>query len=296
MRLTTAQLEALVAVAEAGSISRAAERLGVAQPTVSATLARLEQQSRVPLLTRSSAGTRLTAEGETVCALARAALAAIDDVGAAMAGRDAGAAPVRVAASYTIAEQLLPIWLAGCPVRTLVDVCNSESVQDRLLAGTAEIGFIEGPSVRPGLDGVAVGHDELVLVVAPEHPWARRSEAVTHNELIIPTRVGTLVLREAGSGAREVLVRALAERGTVLPGDARVLGSNAALLTAVRHSGSHAVLARAAAQSSLDAGEVVQVPVALDLRRRLRLVTRRVGRLRPEAQAVITVVAPGVAR
>lgn len=295
MRPTTAQLEALIAVAEAGSISAAAQRLSLTQPTVSATLARLEAVAGTALLERAPGGTRLTPAGQEVVTRARPALDALDEVGRVVDTLRGAPSPVRVAASYTIAEQLLPVWLAGCPVPTQVEVCNSERVQRRVRSGEVEIGFIEGASVADSLEEQAVAHDELVLVVAPEHPWARRSEAVTHTELIGPTRVGSLVLREEGSGAREVLARALAERGTTLPGDARVLGSNAAVLTAVRHSGSHAVLARAAAQSTLDTGEVVQVPVALDLRRRLRLVTRRSGRLRPEAQAVIAVVAPGVA-
>lgn len=288
MRPTTAQLEALVAVAESGSISRAASALGLAQPTVSATLRRLERQSGAPLLERTASGTRLTAEGDDVVRLARAALAAIDDVGTALAGRARETRPVAVAASYTVAEQLLPVWLRDCPVPTRVEVCNSREVQASLEAGRVEIGFVEGVAVDDVLRTRVLARDELVLVVAPSHPWAGRSAPVSPRELVEgPDGAGGLVLREQGSGAREVLELTLAERGCGLPAVLQVRGSTSAVLTSVRFAGEHGVVPVEAVAGALARGELVRVPLDLVLRRELRLVLHRRAAERPGVAAVV---------
>lgn len=340
-RPTTAQLEALAAVAQCGSISAAARALGLAQPTVSTTLARLERLAGTRLLVRSHAGVRLTASGQEVLESAQVALAALDEVAATLARLQSAGAdtnvgatqPVRIAASYTIAEHLLPVWLATCPVSTAIEVRNSEEVQREVLAGDVELGFVEGPDVAEGLTARTLGTDELVLVVCPEHPWAGRATPVTAGELIgstgadsaagagagagtsagagggptsiVPAHAGSrhtdrqggrpagrfLVVREPGSGARAVLDKALAEAGYSLPADVAVMGSNAALLTAVAHAGAHAVLAEEAAASAIASGAAVRVPTTLDLRRRLRLVRPASAHLAPAAAAVVTLLA-----
>lgn len=207
-RPTTAQLEALAAVAQCGSISAAARALGLAQPTVSTTLARLERLAGTRLLVRSHAGVRLTASGQEVLESAQVALAALDEVAATLArlqsaGADTNVAatrPVRIAASYTIAEHLLPVWLATCPVPTAIEVRNSEEVQREVLAGDVELGFVEGPDVAEGLTARTLGTDELVLVVCPEHPWAGRATPVTAGELIGSTGAGSAAGAGAGAG------------------------------------------------------------------------------------------------
>lgn len=363
-RPTTAQLEALAAVAQCGSISAAARALGLAQPTVSTTLARLERLAATRLLVRSHAGVRLTASGQEVLESAQVALAALDEVAATLARLQSAGAdtnvgatrPVRIAASYTIAEHLLPVWLATCPVPTAIEVRNSEEVQREVLAGDVELGFVEGPDVAEGLTARTLGTDELVLVVCPEHPWAGRATPVTAGELIGSTGAGSaagagtsagagggptsivpahagprhtdrqggpghtdrqagsrrtdrqggprrtdrqggrpagrfLVVREPGSGARAVLDKALAEAGYSLPADVAVMGSNAALLTAVAHAGAHAVLAEEAAASAIASGAAVRVPTTLDLRRRLRLVRPASAHLAPAAAQMVTLLA-----
>lgn len=276
-----------MAVARAGSISEASRQLGLAQPTVSATLNRLERTAGVPLLRRDAAGTRLTQDGETIHALAIDALAHLDTVGAALSSLRGSPEPVRIAASYTIAEQLLPIWLAGCPVGTLVEVCNSTEVQERVLGNRAECGFVEGARVDTALSSWSLGRDELVLVVGARHPWARRTSPVDAEELVRPTSAGTLVVREAGSGAREVLEAELLAHGVVLPQDTRVLGSTSAELTAVRHLGAHALVAQEAAEELMRLGKIMRVPVRLDLKRDLMLV---LPRNRTSRASVLTVV------
>lgn len=276
-----AALELLVALDQHGSISAAARAAGVSQPTASAGLHRLERRLGLELLVRGPRGSEPTAVGRRVAEAARDVLAAVDRFeSAAGALREEPAESLRVAASLTIAEYLAPRWLAafaraereagGVPPDVELVVRNSREVMQLVLEGAAELGFVESPTVRPGLRSRTVARDELVVVVAPGHPWARR-RSVGPAELV----AGGLVLREAGSGTRDVLEEALGQAGARLPDHVTALGSTVAVKTAVRHGGGVTVLSALSVADDVAAGHLVTVPIAqLDLSRRLRVVWR----------------------
>lgn len=276
-RTRLALLGMLVAADEHGSISAAARALGVSQPTASAGLRDLERRLGLDLLVRGPRGTRLTETGRVVAAWAREVVDSADRFEESVASLHAAArVRLRIAASMTIAEYLAPRWLAllarqhaagEAPDVELV-VRNSREVMDLVLAGGADLGFVEGPGVRRGLRHRTIAHDELVAVVAPGHPWAR------HRSVAVPTLLaGDLVVRESGSGTREVFEDALTRAGARLPEHLPALGSTAAVKAAVLQGGSVAVLSALAVADDLARGVLVRVPVVgLDLSRRLRVV------------------------
>ncbi|CAM5571023.1 hypothetical protein SALBM311S_03310 [Streptomyces alboniger] len=111
------------------------------------------------------------------------------DVGA-QALRDRRDSRLRVAASMTIAEYLLPGWLLALRAQrpdTAVSLLagNSTAVAERLLADEADLGFVEGLTVPTGLDSVVIAHDHLIVVTSPEHPWARRRRSLDASELAV---------------------------------------------------------------------------------------------------------------
>lgn len=173
-------MELLLAVARVGSLSGAARRLGITQPAASSRIRAMETRLGVALVDRSPRGSTLTAEGALVTDWARRVVEAAEafDAGAqALRGRRDSR--LRVAASMTIAEYLLPGWLIalrGQRPGTAVSLHagNSAVVADRVLAHEADLGFVEGLSVPEGLDSVVIAQDRLVVAVAPGHPWARR--------------------------------------------------------------------------------------------------------------------------
>lgn len=282
-RAALGSLEVFVAVADHGSLSAAARALGVAQPSASAALRRLERRTGVPLVTRSASGTALTAAGTRLLARARAVLHASDELEAAAAAERAQhAGRVVVAASMTIAEHLAPGWIAARgrdEAAVELVVANSRDVARAVLDGRADLGFVEGPDVDEALASRVVGTDELVVVVAPTHPWARRRRPVTATELATTP----LALREAGSGTRSTLERALAAAGAPAPHDADHLGSTVAVKTLVRAGRHAAVLSRHAVRDDLTHAQLVAVQVdGIDLRRELRMVWSR-GRQVPPA-------------
>src|SRR5699024_8891958 len=116
-----------------------------------------------------------------------------------------------------------------------------------------------------------IGHDHLVAVVAPIHPWAEdesiRSSGVDAEQLAATA----LLVREEGPGTREVLATALAPRPVAEP--AMVLHSNAAVRTAVAGGAGCALLSELVVAADLREGRLVRIPVrGVNLRRSLRAV------------------------
>ncbi|WP_402370895.1 LysR substrate-binding domain-containing protein [Isoptericola rhizosphaerae] len=275
-RTSLASLELLVALDTHGSISAAARALAIAQPTASAGLRRLERRLGLELVTRGSRGTALTPTGQAAAGWAREVVEASQRFETAAAGLRAGpTTALRVAASLTVAEYLVPRWLAQLAVQGSGEdvellVRNSHDVMELVLEGGAQLGFVESLGVRRGLRSRTVAHDELVAVVAPGDRWARR-RSVGAGELL----AGRLVLRETGSGTREILERALAAVGESLPAHLPTLGSTSALKAAVQHGGQVAVLSGLTVADDVAAGRLVALRVdGLDLTRRLRVVWR----------------------
>ncbi|MDU0291498.1 LysR substrate-binding domain-containing protein [Saccharothrix longispora] len=263
-------LRLLVLVGELGSLGRAAERLGVAQPSASKRLATLERALGLVLVDRGRRGSVLTPAGVVVGERARRVL---DEVAGLLEGaealRSAREAGLRVAASMTVAEHLAPGWIAELrrhrpELRVGLRVTNSETVVGLVRDGAVDVGFVEAPGALAGLSTRRVAVDRLALVVAPGHPWARRRRELTAAELAaVP-----LVVRERGSGTRDTLDRALPD---ACP-PALELGSTTAVRGAVVAGVAPAVLSVLAVGLDLADGRLVEVPVALDLRRVLRAV------------------------
>ncbi|MGP9021822.1 LysR family transcriptional regulator [Streptomyces sp. BR1] len=269
-------LELLLAVARHGSLGRAARDLGITQPAASSRIRAMERRLGVALVDRSPRGSKLTAEGVLVTDWARRVVEAAEafDAGAqALRGRRDSR--LRVAASMTIAEYLLPGWLIALRAErpgTAVSLHagNSALVAERLLAGEADLGFVEGLSVPSGLDGAVIGHDRLVVVAAPSHPWARRRTPLTAAELA----AAPLILREEGSGTRQVLDAALAAAGG--PASPLLeLASTTAVKAAVVSGAGPSVLSELALGEELASRRLARIPLeGVRLSRDLRAVWR----------------------
>ena len=277
-----AALEVLLGVARTGSLNSASRQAGVSQQAISARIRAMEAQTGVALVHRTPRGSSLTAEGAVIAEWAARVL----DVAA---GLDAGIAALRadrrsrlrVSASSTIAEQLLPAWLASFRAATqqpspapeiVLTAANTEAVITHITEGTADIGFTEGPRQPAGLRSRVIGHDRLAVVVAPGHPWARRRRGISAAELAATP----LASREGGSGTRDTLAAALV--AALGPGAAQApaalsLSTTAAVRGTVLAGAAPAVISELAVADDLASGRLVRVETPdLDLRRVLRAV------------------------
>ena len=274
---TTPELSALdlfVSVVHLGSLSKAAAAHRITQPSASSRIRSLERQLGLTLLERSPGGSTPTAAGSLVAGWAEGVLRSASELNAgvgALKGRRSGR--LRVAASFTIAEYLLPPWLEqflrNRPDDSVkLEVLNSSVVLDRLAARTADLGFIESPVATPFMNEQILAFDRLVTVVGRSHHWASL-EAVPLEALLTTS----LVVRELGSGTREALEQTLADRGHPPPPVALELGSTSAVRAAVIAGGPPTVISHRAVSADLEAGSLMEISVeSLRVERRLRAV------------------------
>jgi DNA-binding transcriptional LysR family regulator len=285
-----AALEMLLAVARTGSLNAAARQVGVTQQAVSARIKSAEAQAGVVLVARTPRGSTLTPEGVVVAEWAARLLAVAGELDAGLAAfRRDHRTKLRVSASLTIAEQLLPGWLVSLQVRArqrgeppaevVLTAANSETVAQQVRDGAADLGFVEGPTSPQGLRSRVIGHDELVVVVRPDHPWAQRRQPLSPGELAA-TR---LVSREEGSGTRDALAAALTAALTpargekpasrAVPPATLALSTTAAVRAAVLAGAGPAVLSELTVAEDLASHRLARVPVTgVNLRRSLRVI------------------------
>jgi len=270
-------LELFLDTLRLGSISSAAREHHLSQPSATERLRTLERKLGVNLLRRGPGGSGPTPEGEAVAEWAREVLGAVARLQEGVTAMHGPAArhPLRIMASLTIAEYVVPTWLhahriAGGPQVELA-VGNSVAVIRAIIDGGAQLGFIETPRRIVGLRTAIVGGDSLAVVVAPSHPWARRRGPVGP-DLLANT---PLLLRETGSGTRDAFEAALAATGRVPTEPLAVLASTTTLKAASASGEGPSVLSELAVAQEVAIGTLVTVPVTgLDLTRQFRAVWR----------------------
>jgi DNA-binding transcriptional LysR family regulator len=270
-------LDLLKSVAEQGSIRQAALAHHISQPAASMRLRSLERTLDLELLDRSRGRARLTAAGTAVLQWSTRVLEAMSEllIGTA-AARSEGQIHLRIVASMTVAEYLVPGWLnrfrATHPqIAASLEMGNSEHVVEVMRRGGADLGFVEGSQAPLELISREVQSDHLVVVVAPSHEWAQNKRSITTAELAATP----LVLRETGSGTRDVLEAALASVG-LKPVTMLELGSTTAIKAAVASGTAPGVLSRLATLSDVADGRLAMIPIqGLSLERSIRAVWAR---------------------
>jgi DNA-binding transcriptional LysR family regulator len=307
-------LRALREVGRQGSIAAAASVLGVSQQALSARMRTLERAMGVTLLARTPSGSHLTEQGRLVVGWAEDVLDAADRLAAGLRSIRSGVSHrLAIAASQTIAEHLVPHWLvelrgieqasmeqasieqagagqqsAGYPPTVVeLTVANSTGVLDLVRHGKAGLGFIETPHLPPDLVTEHVRDDELLVVTAPGHPWARRRRPLSFAQIAaVP-----LVMREAGSGTRDTLTDHLAAQDPPLrPKIAMELGTSAAVRSAISAGVGPGVLSRLAVRDDLVLGRLVAVELAgPPLTRQLTAVWKPGEPLAPEGRRLLAV-------
>lgn len=264
-------IQLLTAVDELGSLSSAAQHLGMSQQAVSMRMRALELQVGVILLQRTPRGTTLTEAGAIVLGWSAEVLAAAERLDAGIASiRSEALRQLDIAASRTVAEYLVPRWLlalrgrqeAAGQVATQIGltVVNSEAVIELVRTGSVPLGFIETPALPSDLRVQLIGFDELKVAVAPSHPWAARTTPLTGIELARTP----LVTREAGSGSRLSLEQLLSETGILRSEIAQprmTLSTNSAVRTAIVSGIAPGALSSLALADDISLGRLVEVPM-----------------------------------
>lgn len=289
------RLEAFQAVARHRSFTRAALELHLSQSAVSQQIAALELELGGPLFDRSQRRVRLTPAGAALLDRVDGILAGLAQARRAVAAaRGAVEGDLRVSASRTVGTYLLPGPLAELgrrhpALRLRVTISNSERVVAALVAGEADVAFVEDEVERAGLDVEPLLEDELLVVAPAGHRLARGGEIALADLAAEP-----LILREPGSGTRRVAEQHLRAAG-LAPEELRVaaeLSEIEAIKASVEAGLGLSILSRATLAKELALGSLVTRPVAgLAIRRKVAAVTVTGAIGLPAARELIALLA-----
>ena len=220
MAMDLRQLAALVAVAETGTFSAAADALHTVQSNVSTHVARLERELGATLVDRHAG--RLTEEGELVVARARAVQAELEALAADVASlHQEVSGTVRVGMIGTAGRWLVPALLTSLEerhprVNVTVLEGNTTSLVPQLVSGRVELAVINYPTTDPDLVVEPLFDEDLIVVAPLDHPLAEAAEVAVadlaqHELLLPPTGASIRVDLDRAATAAGVTLRAKAE-------------------------------------------------------------------------------------
>ncbi|ROR25206.1 DNA-binding transcriptional LysR family regulator [Comamonas sp. BIGb0124] len=292
LHITLRQMQIFAAVARAGSTPAAAQDIGLSQSATSAALNELESSLGLPLFDRVGRRLRLNGHGQEllprVLAVVDGARAieswALDDA--------AGAGGLRIGASTTIGNYLLPGVLATFrrslpPERQAqwnahVSIANTQAIASQVAGFELDLGLIEGPCHEPELTVMPWLTDELVIVAGAGSRWHRKAQDGGAGVLPLAELArATWLLREAGSGTRETIVQMLMPHVPQLHEGIQFANSEA-IKQAVSAGLGITCLSRWVVADALASGRLVELATPLPpLARPLSLVLHRAKSMTP---------------
>lgn len=245
------KLKVFCTVAETRSFSKTSEIIHLTQPAVSLQIQALEEKYETKLFDRSSSTVILTPAGEILYKYAKEILALY-----ASAEKAIGKQTVLVKGSLTIGagsnigNYILPSVItdfknAHPKIKIYLLVGNTKRVIELLNSGNIDIGLVEGDVARQRMTVKKLLTDELLVIVSPNHLWAKKKE-IPLSELVKEP----FIFREAGSGTRQIIEKFLARHGITIHDMkiSTVLGSTEAIKDAVENGLGVSIISRWAAR------------------------------------------------
>ncbi|HTR45563.1 MAG TPA: selenium metabolism-associated LysR family transcriptional regulator [Thermodesulfovibrionales bacterium] len=245
------KLKVFCTVAETKSFSKASEIIHLTQPAVSLQIQALEELYETKIFDRSSNTVVLTPAGEILYRYAKEILslyaAAAKDIGE-LTGLVKGS--ISVGASTTIGNHVLPSVIADFKkthpkIKVHLLVGNTKRIIELLNSGNVDVGLAEGDVTKQKLIVERLIQDELAVIVSSLHPWAKKKEVSIFDVAKEP-----FILREEGSGTRQIIEKYLSKHG-ISTHDMKVsmvLGSTQAIKEAVECGVGISIVSRWAAR------------------------------------------------
>lgn len=266
--------------------TKAAEAMHITQPAVSLAIRELEQYYGVTLFDRIGRRLRLTEAGQRFWEYASHISALFEDMEKGMRNWDSFGL-LRVGASITIGSQFLPSYVKafyncypGTEVRVLV--ASSDELEQRILTSELDFALIEGVAHHPSILSEEYMEDHLT-VICPANGYFQNGQVLTVEEF----KQQKFLLREPGSGTREVFDRAAESAGFSVQPIWEAM-STTALVNAVINGLGIAVLPHRMVTGPLERGLVTAIRVeGMDFRRRFHITYHKEKFLTTSAKAFI---------
>ncbi|MBB4956096.1 DNA-binding transcriptional LysR family regulator [Agrobacterium vitis] len=264
--MTLEQLSIFIAVAERQHITQAAQAVGLTPSAVSSAIRALETTHDVLLFDRVGRGIELTQAGRLFLDEARATVARANSAAlmlAELGGLKRGKLTVQASqtvASHWLPQQLMRFHALYPQIELALTIGNTTSVADAVIAGLAELGFVEADVASDRLARTIVAEDVMVIVASPGHPLVLPRDDVSTS--LLET---TWIMREHGSGTRAFFEDALQTLG-LSPQSLKIaltLPSNEAVLSALMEGHCAAALSQTAAAPLIESGRLQVAPIRL---------------------------------
>lgn len=257
------RLLTFLTVAKTKNYTKAAEILNITQPAASQHIKFLEDEYGVHLIKKTGRGFSLTEEGLILFRYAEEIEALYRTLDMKLRNRSGIIKRYNLGASMTIGGYVLPYILAeykkSCPnINIMLQVNNTEEILEKLINGKVDFALIEGPFNRNKFRFKKFKDDELVLAVSKENNFAKQKE-VSIGDILS----GNLILREKGSGTREIFENKIAELGYG-PGDLNScmeIGSISAIKSLIELNLGYSIISRETISKELSRGTIVEVPI-----------------------------------
>lgn len=213
MRITLRQLSIFRLVAESGTTAAAADALALSQSAASAAINELERLLKLQVFDRVGKRLQLNDNGRALLPTALSVLDGARSIELWADDRESQVGTLRIGASTTIGNYLVPALLAGFRkrlseqaqrgLRVTITIANTAAVAAQVAAFELDLGLIEGPCHEASLNVTPWCEDELIVVAAPSDPIVPRSRRGKVS--LQALREATWLLRETGSGTRETI-------------------------------------------------------------------------------------------
>ena len=257
------KIGSLLTVVEEGNYSKAAKKLNLTQPAVSQHIKALEEMLGVKIFERIGNRLRLTKEGEAVIRYARQMRALDQNLKQELAGHISGVTTLNVGITHTmesnnIAEVLARFASERPSIRLILTTDTKEALTDKVRNFSLDFAILDGTVHASDLVIRTVDTDRLMLVVAPEHPLAKKN-IVTMEEL----KKEKLILRPPHSATSDLFKASLESSGYSME-EFRVIleiDNIATIKDLIRHGYGVSVLAKSACMDELNKGKIIALPI-----------------------------------
>ncbi|WP_428772284.1 LysR family transcriptional regulator [Vibrio sp.] len=272
--ITLKQLKVFSSLTQHPTLTHAADTLCLSKAAVSMTLSELEKQLGHALFDRVNNRLILNQEGQKLLPLADELLSRSQDIEQLFQGQQELFGQLRIGASDTIGNQLVPYMLqafrsqTGHQQQSLL-IGNSALICQKLVDYELDIALIEGKTLHSELLSSQFSRDEMCLICAPDHPAGQQT-----NLVLSELENSQWILREAGSGSREFFLRVVAPRIEQWQ-EAFQLNTTEAIINSVSAGLGLGCLSRLAAEAAIRDGRVKPLNVPLDMQRRFWLLVHK---------------------
>jgi len=259
VRLTT-----FITLANTKSFTKSAGVLNITQPAVSQHIKFLEEKYEVRLILKQGKGFDLTQEGLILLKYAEEIDALYRALEMNLKNKSVMARTYRIGASMTIGGYVLPYLLGKHKklhenIDILLQVNNTEEILEKLVSGKIDFALIEGLFDKNKFKFKKFKDDELVLAVSKDHAFAKVNQVDIEDVIN-----GNLILREKGSGTRDIFENSLIELGYDL-NDLKgymEIGSISAIKSLVELNLGYSIISRETIMKELKIGTIKEVAIA----------------------------------